>query len=187
MNKQSFLSVFLLVSLAVAAPLVANGAQKTEDQYIEQLADPKAGKVVDALVGLEKNYPTSTKAIPDMKKLLTDPRPDVRRKAARVLGILHADVSKADINHICALLKSSDDDEVVDGLKALRGLKAASAVPEILPLLKHTDEHVVRDSCRTLAVIGDKDVISSIEPLLNNKNSAIQKDAQDAIFALRAK
>jgi HEAT repeat protein len=105
------------------------------------------------------------------------------------LGALHADVSNDDVKAICALLKSADPDEAIDGLKALRGLKAPQAVPQITPILKETNRHpnVIRDACRTLAVLGDKSVIREIEPLLNNPNAAIKKDAQDAIFVLKAK
>jgi HEAT repeat protein len=111
----------------------------------------------------------------------------VRRKAARVLGILHADVDQTDLKNICALLEASDPAEVMDGLKALRGLKASETVPQILPLLKHSNTGVLRDACRTLAVLGNKDVIPSIEPLLKHSHAAVKKDAQDAIFLLQSK
>jgi HEAT repeat protein len=144
--------------------------------------------VTAALQKLEKQYPTSTKAIPAIKKLLADSRPEVRRKSARVLGVLHAEVSETEVKQICGLLKGSQPAEVIDGLKSLRGLKSAnSAIPEILPLLKHQHPNVIRDACRTLAVLGNKDLVPSIEPLLNHPNAAVKKDAQDAIFALRAK
>jgi hypothetical protein len=60
-------------------------------------------------------------------------------------------------------------------------------VPDIKPLLNHANSHIIRDACRTLAVIGNKDVIPKIEPLLKNPEPAVQKDAQDAIVALKAK
>ena len=44
----------------------------------------------------------------------------------------------------------------MEGLKALRGLKAQSTIPKIVTLLKHADPNVKRDACRTLAVLGDK-------------------------------
>ena len=52
---------------------------------------------------------------------------------------------------------------------------------------KSYDTHVIRDACRTLTVLANKDVIPSIEPLLTHPDKAVQKDAQDAIYALRAK
>ena len=55
-----------------------------------------------------------TKALPTIKKLLTDSRVKVRRKAARVLGAVHAEVDQDDVKNICALLKSSDPEEVTD-------------------------------------------------------------------------
>jgi HEAT repeat protein len=190
MTKSFKWTLFGSVLLAcLTAGVTASAAQKSEDELIAELASPNAEKVAIALQQLEKAYPTSTKAFPQIKKLLTDDRPKVRRKAARVLGALHAEVSNDDVKAICVLLKSSDPDEAIDGLKALRGLKAPQAVAQIIPILKETNRHpnVIRDACRTLAVLGDKSTIREIEPLLNNPNPAIKKDAQDAIFALKAK
>ena len=75
----------------------------------------------------------------------------------------------------------------MDGLIALRGLKAAEALPEILPLLNHAAPNVVRDACRTVAILGGKEHIPLIEPLLKNADPKVQKDAQDALFVLKAK
>ena len=183
--KQSFFRVLLLALLTMALPVLAK--DKSESELIQDLTLPAAGKVTGALQALEKQYPTSTNALPAIKKLLTDERVEVRRKAARVLGALHAEVDAADIQAICALLKSSNVAEMTDGLKALRGLQAPSAVPELLPLLKNSNSHIVRDACRTLAVLGNKDTIAAIEPLLNNPEPAIKKDAQDAIYILKQK
>jgi len=151
------------------------------------LDSPNENKVTDALLKLEKQYPTSTKAFPTMKKLLKDPRAKVRRKAARVLGVLHAEVDQENLKDICALLKGSDPREVMDGLIALRGLKAESVIPDILPYLKHSNSNVIRDACRTLAVLGKKELIPDIEPLVNHSDPKVKLDAQDAIFKLRAK
>ena len=185
MLKPSLAGMLLLALFTLAFPVQAK--EKSEESLIADLASPKESTVVSALVGLEKQYPTSTNGFAAMKKLLTDDRAKVRRKAARVLGVLHAQVDEADIQAICKLLKSSDVDEVTDGLKALRGLKAPSAVPEILPVLKSPTPNLVRDACRTLAVLGDKSVIPSIEPLLKDPNAKVQTDAQDAIYILKQK
>jgi HEAT repeat protein len=162
-------------------------APKTEAELIQALESKDSGTVVSALGKLEDLVPTSTKAFPKMKELLTDPRVRVRRKAARVLGVLHAEVDENNLKAICALLKSSDAGEVTDGLKSLRGLKAPQAVPEITPFLKHANPHLIRDACRTLAVLGGKELIPSLEPLLKHKDPEVQKDAQAAIVALRSK
>jgi HEAT repeat protein len=188
-GKHSFISMLVLAILALNLTSWNLQARppKTEDELIADLSSPKAGVVTSALQKIEKEYPTTTKALPAIKKLLTDPRLKVQRKAARVLGSLHANVDETDIKNICTLLKSSDADAVIDGLKALRGLKAQSAIPEILPLLKNSNEHVLRDSCRTLAVLGDKSLIPDIKPLLEYPNAAVQKDASDAIYILKQK
>ena len=185
--KWSLIGAALFAFLATA--LNSSAAAKSEDELIADLSSPIVTKVEAALQRLEKDYPTSTKAHPQIKKLLTDDRPRVRRRAARVLVALHAEVSGEDIKAICALLKSADAEEAIDGLKALRGLRAPQAVPQITPILKETGRHpnVIRDACRTLAALGNKDVIPQIEPLLNHANAAIRKDAQDAIFVLKAK
>jgi HEAT repeat protein len=183
--RWAFVGALLFSFLATTARVSA--ASKTEDQLIAELASPNGKKVEKALLTLEKQYPTGTKALPEIKRLLTDSRENVRRKAARVLGVLHAEVSEADLKNISALLKSSNTGEVVDGLKSLRGLKAESTVRDILPLLHDKDLGVVRDACRTLAVLGNKDHIPQIEPLLKHANTKVRADAQDAIFKLKSK
>jgi HEAT repeat protein len=183
--KCGLIGVAALAVLTLASP--ASAREKTEDELIAELHYPDPDKVAEAMQHLEKQFPTSTKAFPTIKKLLADPREKVRRKAARVLGALHAEVDSANLKDICALLKSSDNNEVIDGLKSLRGLKAASTVPEILPLLHHSHPNVIRDACRTLAVLGDKSTIPSLEPLLTHPNAAVEKDAQDAIYTLKSK
>lgn len=186
LSKRTFIGTLALAALAFSTT-ISPAAPPTEASLIASLSLPKEGTVTSALQGLEKNYPTSTNAFPQMKKLLADPRIAVARKAARVLGVLHAPVDQTDIANICKLLRSPDVDTITDGLKALRGLDAPSAVPEITPLLTHPNSHIVRDACRTLAVIGNKSVIPQIEPLLKSPEPAVQKDAQDAIMALKAK
>ena len=183
--KWVFAGALLLSFFATTASVSA--APQTEDQLIAELASPDGDKVEKALLTLEKQYPTGTKALPEMKRLLTDSREKVRRKAARVLGVLHAEVSDTDLKNISALLKSPTPGEVMDGLKSLRGLKAESTIPDILPLLQDKTVGVVRDACRTLAVLGNKDLIPKIEPLLKHADAKVKADAQDAIFKLKAK
>ncbi|HEY5040678.1 MAG TPA: HEAT repeat domain-containing protein [Verrucomicrobiae bacterium] len=177
----------LLGSFVLAFCLPAPAKEVTEDQCIADLASSKEKVVIAALQGIEKNYPTSQNAIAKIKPLLTDDRLAVKRKTARVLGIVGAEVSDADLKNIASLLDSADKATIIDGLKSLRGLKAESTVPKITPLLKNPDANVKRDACRTLAVLADKSVIPSIEPLLQDKDKGVVKDASDAITALKAK
>lgn len=183
--KRNFFAI--LIGGALLAPASLFAAQKTEDQLIAELDGPNADKVASAMLAIEKQYPTSTKAFPKIKSLLKDSRPKVRRKAARVLGALHAEVNSEDQKNIVALIKSNDPDEAIDGLKALRGLKAQETIPDIKNCLNSPTPNVIRDACRTLAVLGTKSDIPALEPLLTNKSPAVQKDAQDAIFALKNK
>ena len=186
--KRSFIGMLALAFFAgILAPLSLQAAPKSEDQLIVDLASPKDGTVISALQNIEKTYPTTTKALPAMKKLLADPRSKVKQKAARVLGVIHADVDSTDINNISELLKSPDKRVIMDGLISLRGLKAQSAIPQIIPLLDNPDANVKRDSMRTLAVLGDKSLIPKIQPLLTYPDLAVQKDAADAIEILKLK
>ena len=186
MFRRNFIGMLVLAMLTVWLPSLS-AAPKSEDELIADLASPKDGVVTDALKKLEKEYPTSTKALPAIKKLLADPRPKVARVAARVLGEINAEVSESDLKNICELLKSTDKWTVIDGLKALRGLKAQSVIPQIVPLLKSPDKNIIRDACRTLAVLGNKSLVPDIQPLLSFPDLAVQKDAADAISILKEK
>ena len=176
-----------LMSLILNPALPLFAGTTPEDKLIADLSSPNEGTVSKALLRLEKKFSSSTKAFPAARKLLADPRPMVQRKAARYLGAVHAKVDETDLKNICALLTSEDPKTVMDGLKALRGLEAPQAIPQILPCLKNVDPSVIRDACRTLAVLGNKDLIPNIEPLLKYADPKVQKDAQDAIDLLKAK
>jgi len=188
-GKQIVVAVVGLLVLAAASPLPT--ALRTEESFIKNLAPTNSDRVItDAMTQLERLYhkdASRTNAIPALKNLLADSRPPVRRKAARILGIFHAQLNAAELKQVCSQLKANDWGEVQSGLKALRDLNMPAAVPDILPCLKHFNPNVVRDACRTLAVIGDKSVISAIEPLLASPNPKIKKDAQEAIEQLKAK
>src|SRR4051794_19085955 len=110
----------LVSALACACLMAGTSVQagpETEEQVIQELNGPNPDKVADAMLQLEKQYPTSTTALPTLKKMLTDPRPKVRRKAGRVLGALHAEVNETDLKNICAMLKAADTQEQMDALK----------------------------------------------------------------------
>lgn len=181
-----------IIGLAVAALTFATwtthaAKAKTEDELIADLAAPKESVVTGAMLKLEKEFPTSTKWQPEIKKMLTDPREAIRRKAGRVLGAVHAEVSDADLKNITAMFKGSNPQEVMDALKSLRGLKAQSALPEILPLLQNAHPGIVRDALRTVATLGDKSHLPQVEALLNHADAKVKKDAQDAAFTLKSK
>src|SRR5882724_6096848 len=132
-NMKSICKSLLVVAavLATALPLLAKPPQ-TEESLIAALDSPKEKVVYAALQDIEKQYPTSAPALAKIKTLLTDPRPQVHQKAARVLGALHTEVSDAELKSIAAMLDSADKKDVLESLKALRGLKAQSTVPKIV-------------------------------------------------------
>jgi HEAT repeat protein len=181
MTKRRFIIGLVIGVFAQATCSVQAAKVKTEDELIALLGSAKEKEVIGAMLEMEKHYPTSAKCQAALKPLLSDSRMPVRRKAARVLGVMNANVSEGEIKSICELLKSPDKATIIDGLKALRGLKAQSAIPEIIPLLKHSDKNVIRDACRTLAVLGDKSLVPDIQPLLQYPDTGVQKDAADAI------
>lgn len=181
-----------IIGLAVAALTFVSwstyaGKAKTEEQLIADLAAPKEGVVTEALLKLEKEFPASTKWQPEVKKMLADPRETIRRKAGRVLGAVHAEVSDADLKNITAMFKGSNPQEVMDALKSLRGLKAQSTLPEILPLLQNPHAGIVRDALRTIATLGDKSHLPQVEALFSHADAKVKKDAQDAAFTLKSK
>ena len=178
---------FALAFLFAAISLPALASKKSEEELIALLNSPDEGKVTSALQDLEKQYPESKTAQAAVISKLKDPREKVQRKAARVLGAIHAPVDKKVLAEITPLLKSPNKDAVIDGLKALRGLDSKSTIPEILPLLQSPDENIKRDSCRTLAEIGDDSLVPKIEPLLKDPNKKVVEDAHDAIARLKAK
>jgi hypothetical protein len=187
MTKRGFVIGLVIGVFALAICSVQAAKVKTEDELITMLASAKEKEVIGAMQEMEKHYSTSAKCQAALKPFLTDRRMPVRRKAARVLGIMNADLNEAQIKSICELLTSPDKYAVIDGLKALRGLKAQSAIPEIAPLLKNSDKNVIRDACRTLAVLGNKSLIPEIAPLLQHADPAVEKDAADAIAILKEK
>lgn len=175
-------------------------ARKSEAELIAMLRSPDPQKVIDALDRLPNWYPESTNAIREIRALLKSKRPPVRdwpanllnRKAARALGDYHATLEWDELAIITGFLRSPVVEEVMDGLKALRGLTGPpefrrKITEHVVPLLKDADAHVVRDACRTLAVQGDKETIPALEPLLRHARRDVRKDAKDAIEALRAK
>jgi HEAT repeat protein len=189
MTKRNFIIALMLGVFSLTSTTLSAADKKllTEDELIAELSGPNEDKVANAMVQLEKRFPTSTKALPTIKKLLTDPREKVRRKAVRVLGVLHAEVDAADLKNITAMFKATNPMEVIDALKGLSGLKAESTIPEILPLLQNPTRNVVRDAIRAIASLGNKSHIPAIEPLLKHADPAVKKDAADAIFTLQKK
>jgi HEAT repeat protein len=179
-------ALLAVVVLGVAVPAMAK-APKMEEQVLSDLSSTNAKVVYGALQVLEKSFPTSAPGLAKAKSLVTDERATVREKAARVLGALHAEVSEADLRNIAKLLDGTGKDEITEGLKALRGLKAESTIPKILPLLKNPDPFVKRDALRTLSVLGDKSIVPQIQPLTQDADPRVVKDANDAIFNLNSK
>jgi hypothetical protein len=160
---------------------------KEESRLIEALHSSKESVVTDALGQLERKYPDTTNFWPQVKPLVLDARLKVRCKAARVLGIMHADVNHDEIAALSSMLNSTQSGERNDALKSLRGLKASEAVPAIIPLLNDPKPGIVRDACRTLAVLGNRSTIEFITPLLQSSDVAVKADAEDAVFQLKSK
>ena len=186
MTKRCFI-VALAIGAFAFSTFSTQAKDKTEDELIAALSSPKEKTVINAMLEMEKLYPASTRCQDAIKPFLADNRKPVVRKAARVLGVMNAPVSEADLKNIVALLKGPEKNEIIDGLKALRGLKAQSTIPEILPLLENKDKNVIRDSIRTLAVLGDKSLVPKIEPFMSYPDLAVQKDAADALTILKQK
>ena len=185
-----------LVLLTFLASVASAAPRRTEAELLEMLKSRDYKTVIDALDRLPNWYPQSTNAPREIKQILLIRAPVfvpyvspniVTRMAARALGNDHVTLTPEELGVIYELLRAGDPDTVMDGLKALRGIPAPEAVPQILPLLKDENHHVLRDSCRTLAVLGKKENIPAIEPLLKHPMSSVRKDAKLAIEALKVK
>lgn len=188
MNKP--IKTGLMVSLAAVALALGAGCAttgKSENDLVAALASPNQDTARAAIAELEARYPQSPTWQPAVRKMLADPREEVALKAVRVLGIVHAEVTDEDLKNITALFRASRPNVAMGALKGLRGLKAQSIIPQILPLLQNHNAGIVRDALRTLAVLGDSSLVPQIEPLLNHPNSAVKKDAMECVTALKAK
>src|SRR5665213_366913 len=202
---------FFVITLAFFMVSFLASAKPSEAHLIEMLGSGNYEKINDALDRLPHMYPNSTNAIEIIKGILRsnevmnvteiamqptqghpiELRPVrhvlVLRAAARSLGNYHATLNDEDLAIVYQLLKSRDENDTMDGLKALRGLNNPQCVSVILPLLEDSNVHVVRDTIRTLTIIGDKSTIPSIEPLLKDQRADVRWDAQAAIKSLRSK
>ena len=191
---------FLVLLMTVLIPLVSQAApRKTEAELLAMLKSPEPDKVIDALDRLPNWYPNSTTAVMQIRELLGTrttarglPSNLVTRKAARALGNYGATLGEEDINVFLSLIRSSTVDDVMDGLKALRGLKQPAEserkiAAEVALLLKDKEVHIVRDAMRTLGAVGNKDSIAALEPFLGHSRVDVKADARAAIASLQKK
>lgn len=191
--------IFALLAV-VLIPLVSQAAsKKTEAELLAMLKSPEPQKVIDALDRLPNWYPNSTAAVSEIRGLLATrvsvkgfPPNIITRKAARALGDYGATLSGEDVKAFLALIRSSSVGDVMDGLKALRGLKQPpeseqAIAAEVALLLKDKEIHIVRDAIRTLGTVGNKDTIPALEPFLKHMRLDVKRDAKEAIAALQKK
>lgn len=191
---------FLVLLMAVLIPLVSEAApKKTEAELLAMLKSPEPQKVIDALDRLPNWYPDSTAAVPQIRGLLGTrtstkgyPSNIITRKAARALGNYGATLGDEDIKVFLNLIRSSTVDDVMDGLKALRGLKQPAEseqkiATEVALLVKDKEIHIVRDAIRTLGTVGNKDSIAALEPFLRHSRVDVKADARIAIASLQKK
>src|SRR5258708_23504187 len=97
-----------LLLAAISFSFSALASKKTEQEWIAQLSSSDEGKVTSALQGLEKEYPESPTARAKIASMLKDPREKVQRKAARVLGAIHAKVDAKVLAGVTPLLHSTE-------------------------------------------------------------------------------
>ena len=198
------LSALMLTALFSWLPINADATpapkpKKTEAELISMLRSTDHQKAIDALDRLPNWYPKSTTAVLEIRQLLGRtvnqrgvPKNILSRKAARALGNYGATLSEDDLKVFVGFIRSSDIDDVMDGLKALRGLKQSpdserKLCAEIVLLLQDKEIHVVRDAIRTLGILGNKDIIPALEPFLKYMRLDVKRDAKEAIAAIQKK
>lgn len=194
------LSRILLIALVGLLPMSTSaGPKKSETELIEMLGSKDPQTVIDALDRLPNLYPASTNAIQQIRKLLGTkvniagfPPNVISRRAARALGNYHATLDWDDLKVFLGFIRSPDVNEVMDGLKALRGLKEPREIEEkltaeVVLLLNDKELHVVRDAIRTLGALGNKATVPAIEPFLKHQRQDVKRDAKEAIAVLEKK
>lgn len=180
----------LTLLLGIVATELPAAPRQSETELIQMLRSAESHQVIDALDRLPHWYPESTTALPPIRALLQNP--EFRRKAARSLGNYGAELKADELEIIFGFLRAYDVEEVMDGLKTLRGLKATAGareriVTQVTALLIEKDDHLLRDACRTLAVHGDKSVVPQLTPLVKHPRADVRKDARAAIQQLELK
>ena len=104
-TKRSFF-IALACGVLPSPPPVQAAKVKTEDELIADLASPKEEVVTSAmLLKVGKAVSHQHQGTGRDQKISRRQAPAVHRKAARVLGALHAEVTSAEIKSICALLR----------------------------------------------------------------------------------
>lgn len=190
----------LLLAITALVPPSSDAAPgKSEADLIAMLRSQNYKQVLDALDRLPNWYPNSTTAVQEIRKLLGTrltisgvPPNYLSRKVARSLGNYHATLNSDEVKLILGFVRSAEIDDVMDGLKALRGLKEPAEIEEkiaaeLVLLLQDKEPHVVRDAIRTLGVVGNKETIPAIEPFLRHLKLDVKRDAREAITALEKK
>ena len=99
--RLSILWLLLFVTFTTDFKLFGSSS---ENDVVAALGSTKEGRVLNALQYLEKQPPQSEAILSKVRELLRDPREKIRRKAARVLGILRAAVTQDDLEAIRKML-----------------------------------------------------------------------------------
>jgi HEAT repeat protein len=140
---------------------------------------------VAACRGLARLGARAKSAIPELRKLLGDPRGEVRWNAARALGKIGPEAAVAVPNLITQL---QDEDGLVreHAAEALGeiGESAASAVPALS--LKDREPRVRRDAVRALGQIGlsARSALPAIRELLKDEDARVREAAAKAVYRL---
>jgi len=185
-KTQKFFWLGIFAALVLAVPSCIS-PDKPVAQYITDLDSSDDTTVYTALEQIRKVYPTSLAAQAKVKTLLADKRINVRRQAVRTIAAVHAEVNETDLNNIAAFLDDKNPQIIIDGLKALRELKAQSMIPRIIPLLQNPNHSVMRDAIRTLSALGDEKLIPTLQPFLTFPDKNVRQDAAYAIELLKTK
>ena len=106
-------TLFGIAATATAGPKDSNNTGHADaisrrptpdEKLINALVSDDLNKVDNALGDVESMAHPDTNVLLAVKKLLPDPRPSIRQKAARVLGTIHAPMNQNDLDAICFML-----------------------------------------------------------------------------------
>lgn len=107
---------------------------------------PQACRVLSELGGPEQ--------LPELLAALTQHK-DEATKQSVARGVQCFDIDAQTVAKLAPLLKSEDEDTVVQTLGIMAEFRVKSLVPKIMKLLEHENETIVINAIRTLGWIGD--------------------------------
>jgi HEAT repeat protein len=112
--------------------------------------------------------------VPHLVPLLSDPKPQVRAAAARLLSLLEA---RQYAPALARLLKDPEAGVVTEALRALANLKAEAALPEIAAVFLDERIWIRLQALQAAGAIGGAGIVRHLVPLLRDPQREVREHA----------